>query len=357
MAIQYAKPLVIAANILNVLDKNLVYAGAPCSNRNYEGEIANVGDSVRVLSIADPTISDYTANTDITAVEALTDAQQTMYIDQAKAFNFQLDDLDSAQAKSAAAMFSEAGRRAGFKLRDTADGYVGGLMASNALPANTLGLIDASSTATNVYDSLIVPAGVALDEQNVPTEGRWGVLPPAVYAKLQLDGRFIKVNESGGMGLRNGVVGDAGGFTLYKSNNAPGGARTGITATTVSGAKTLTAAAAGTFYQSDVGLSVTGTGVGASAKVASVDADGTVATLDTNSTASATVTNIAIVGATHSKAVIFGSPTATSYAEQISKVRPYTPEKRFAQALMGLHLYGAKVFRPEALVVGSVKTA
>ncbi|HBJ72829.1 MAG TPA: coat protein, partial [Actinobacteria bacterium] len=52
-----------------------------------------------------------------------------------------------------------------------------------------------------------------------------------------------------------------------------------------------------------------------------------------------------------------GSPIATSYAEQINKVVAYTPEKRFADALKGLHLYGAKVTRGTALVVAGIKTA
>ena len=48
---------------------------------------------------------------------------------------------------------------------------------------------------------------------------------------------------------------------------------------------------------------------------------------------------------------------ATSYAEQINSVEAFRMEKRFADALKGLHLYGAKVVRPEALVVASVKTS
>jgi hypothetical protein len=54
---------------------------------------------------------------------------------------------------------------------------------------------------------------------------------------------------------------------------------------------------------------------------------------------------------------IAGSSIATTYAEQINKVEAFRPEKRFADALKGLHLYGAKVVRPEALVVASVKVA
>ena len=353
MAITKFQPEIWSAQILSVLAKSLVYGGVV--NRDYEGEIAQYGDTVHIPTVGDPNIFDYTKDTDLTAVQALTDDELLLTIDQAKAFNFQIDDIDKAQVRAAGALMSEANQRAGFGLRDKADQFLAKLMNIGASATNTLGMID-GTTATNVYDLLLVPAGVKLDEANVPSENRWMVLPPAVYGKLQLDSRFVKANESGGNALHNGIVGQAAGFTLYKSNNAPGGARTGLTATTVSGAKSLTGAA-GVFAQSDVGMGVTGTGIGASCKVASVNADGSVATLDTNSTASATVTDIAITGATVSKAVIYGTTMGASFAQQIAKLEAYRPEKRFADALKGLYLYGGKVVRPTALGVASVKTS
>jgi hypothetical protein len=47
--------------------------------------------------------------------------------------------------------------------------------------------------------------------------------------------------------------------------------------------------------------------------------------------------------------IIAGHPIATSYAEQIVDVRTYQPEKRFGDAVKGLHVYGAKVLRPQNL--------
>lgn len=357
MSVTHFQPEVWAARILSVLAKSLVYAGAPCVNRDYEGEITAYGDTVHVTTVGDPTISAYVKDTDLAAVETLTDAELLMYIDQAYSFNFQVDDIDTAQVRNAGNLMSEAADRAAFGLRDKADQYVSALMASSALPANTLGLIDASSTVTNVYDQLLVPASVKLDEANVSTEGRWGVIPPAVYGKLQLDARFVRQNESGTNALHNGLVGDAAGFTLYKSNNAPGGARTGLHVTVATTAKTLTSATAGMFFQSDVGLAVSGTNITGGTTIASVDATGTVATMSAVGSSAGAITDLAIIGATHSKACIFGSPIATSYAEQINKVVPYSPEKRFGDALKGLHLYGGKVMRPLGLVVGAVKTS
>lgn len=52
--------------------------------------------------------------------------------------------------------------------------------------------------------------------------------------------------------------------------------------------------------------------------------------------------------------VIAGHSMATTFAEQINKVEAYRPENAFSDAVKGLHLYGAKVVRPEALAVMDV---
>jgi hypothetical protein len=351
MTIQYFQPEVWAANLLQVLNKSLVFAGIGC-NRDYEGEIAQYGDTVHIGSISDPTIGTYTKDTDIT-VQALTDADRTLTIDQSKYFAFEVDDIDTRQVRNGGGVMTEAARRAGFGLADAADQFLVQKMLVGAASANALGVVDAT-TATNVYDKLVVPAGVALDQQNIPTEGRWLIIDPASYGKLLLDTRFIKVNESGTSdGLRNGVVGRAGGFMIAKSNNAFQANRALASVTTVSGAKSLTGVA-GQFNQGDVGTSVAGTGVGASAKIVSVSADGSVATTDTNSTASAAVT-VTLSGG--GQVAVAGSTIGTSYAEQINQVEAFRMEKRFADGLKGLHLYGGKVVRPEALVVASVKVS
>lgn len=350
MAITNFIPEVWAASILSVLEKSLVFGGI--ANRNYEGEISEYGDTVHITSITDPTIAPYTKNTNLSDPEALTDSEQLLVIDQANSFNFQLDSIDRAQARNAGGLFDEATMRAGFGLRDLADQFLAKKIAASA--SNPLGVID-GTTATNLYDTLLVPASVALDEANVPEEMRWMVLSPAAYGKLQLDSRFIKQNESGTNALHNGVVGQAAGFQIYKSNNAAQGNRTGLTATTASGVKTITGAAAGTFTQADVGLTITGTGIGSTNKVASVLADGTGLTTTVNQSASATVSDIALSGG--GQAAYFGSSMGLTYAQQILQVVGYQPEKRFGEALKGLHVFGAKVVRPTALGVASVKVS
>lgn len=353
MAFTNFTPKVWDANILYTLEKSLVYAGAPCSNRDYEGDISAYGSSVQITSIADPTITAYTKNTDLSSPENITDAGQILTIDQQNSFNFQIDDIDKAQVRNAGGVMAEATKRAGFGLRDKADKYVAASMSAAA--GNGLGIIDASTTATNVYDLVVVPASVALDMANVPSEGRWLVLPPAVYGKLQLDARFVRQNESGNDALHNGIVGEASGFQIFKSNNAPFSATHIVTDAAGTSGQFTIASATGLWRQSDIGTKPTGTGVGSNAVVSSVSADGITATLSVAN--SATVNTAVTVPVGTNLQVIGGTSLANTYAQQILETKAYSPEKRFGDALKGLHVFGTRVVRPQALVTAAVKTS
>jgi len=51
--------------------------------------------------------------------------------------------------------------------------------------------------------------------------------------------------------------------------------------------------------------------------------------------------------------ILAGSYGATAYAEQIIKTKAYEPEKRFGDALKGLHVYGIKVVKANELAIGA----
>lgn len=220
MSIRRFVPEIWSANLLVALRKALVYAGPGIVNRDYEGEIAEAGDTVRITSISDPTIGTYVPNVTTITPEELTDAQRTLVVDQAKYFAFKVDDVDARQAKGN--VIPEAISRAAYKLADVVDQYVAGLY-TGVSTANALGTVAVTAgTPTDAYDKVLVPLKVKLDEANVPNEGRYCVIPPWLHGRLLLDGRFIKLNESGdnGMALRNGMVGRAAGFDILVSNNA-----------------------------------------------------------------------------------------------------------------------------------------
>ncbi len=49
--------------------------------------------------------------------------------------------------------------------------------------------------------------------------------------------------------------------------------------------------------------------------------------------------------------IIAGTNMAYSYAEQIINIETYKPEKRFGDAVKGLHVYGGKLLRPKGWAV------
>lgn len=285
MSITNFIPSVWAADILRALDTLLVYANPAIINTDYEGEISAYGDSVRINLLGDVTVKSYARDTDMDAPEALTDAQLTLLVDQAKYFNFAIDDIDRRQSRSD--LREEAARRAAYGLRKTMDSFIAGLYTEIA-SANFIGSDGSpttgfSSTATKAYDTL-VDLGVKLDGTDTPDDDRFAVLPPWYVGYLQKDSRFTGYGTAANRGQlergmpagENGVVGEAAGFTIYRSNQVPN----------VSSAK----------YK-----------------------------------------------------VIAGHRSAWSRAQQILETEAYRPERRFADALKGLHVYGAKVVRPSNL--------
>lgn len=217
MAIDNFIPKIWSARMLQYLDKAHVYANAV--NRDYEGEIKAYGDTVKINSIGAITIGDYTKNTDIADAETLTDAQVELKIDQAKYFNFVVDDIDKAQTNPK--VMDTAVNRASYGLADVSDKFLAGLY-TGVDAANTIGS-DATpiSVTGKVYENLVALAQ-KLDEASVPTMGRYCIVPPAVYSQLLLDARFVSAGTAQTDSvLANGVVGQAAGMTIYKSNNVP----------------------------------------------------------------------------------------------------------------------------------------
>lgn len=210
-------PQIWAAKMLTSLKKALVYAQPGVVNRDYEGEIKQRGDSVRIRSISRPTIATYTRNSTTISPENLTDAERTLIIDQSKYFAFEVDDID--QVQEANASMGEALQEAVYGLRDLADQLVAGLY-SGAASANQLGTV--SVTTSDLAYTQLRKLKVKLDEANVPQEARFVVVPPWYEGLLLENDKFVRADASGTTdGLRNGQIGRALGFNVLASNNAP----------------------------------------------------------------------------------------------------------------------------------------
>lgn len=217
MAIANFVPEVWSAALLKSLRDRLTYAQAGVINRNYEGDIARAGDTVHITNFVDPAVRSYTKYGPI-QWDQLTDAQQSLVIDQANYFAFKVDDIDKRQALPG--FVEEATTGAAYNLATEADTYVADLMVAGADAGNQLGSLTVTSPS-EAYE-LLVDLRAKLVRSNTPDEGRFAIVPPEVYGLLLLDDRFIRADASGTTaGLRNGQVGRAAGFDIIESNRVP----------------------------------------------------------------------------------------------------------------------------------------
>ena len=269
-------PTVWAARLLTALENAHIYGQTNVCNRTYEGDIRSSGNTVKIASIGEVEVQDYIKDIDIADPTPLTDSEQTLLIDQQKYFHFYVDSIDRAQQN--VDVLDEAMRRAAWKLRDVVDTFLAGLMDGGVDTNNKIGSLTTPKVPTkdDAYEYL-VDLGVMLDEGNVPTEGRFAIIPAWFHGLLLKDDRFVRSGTaSGDRRLMNGEAGESAGFTILKSNNVPN--------------------TTGTKYK-----------------------------------------------------IIAGHSQATAFVEQVLDISTYKPEKRFGDAVKGLHVYGARVVRPKAL--------
>ena len=87
-------PQIWSQKLNTMLEKNCVMM--QCVNRNYEGEIKNQGDKVKIITPADVTIS--TVGSENISYSELSPTSQDLTIDQKKYFAFKINDVAQAQA-------------------------------------------------------------------------------------------------------------------------------------------------------------------------------------------------------------------------------------------------------------------
>lgn len=205
---------------------------AAISNTDYEGEIRNMGDKVKIRTKPTITIRDYTLDQSLT-VDRPSSAAVELTIDYAKYFNTVLDDIMERQSDMN--LLSMWGDDASEQMKIQIDTDVltnvhAGIAAANigaAAGAKSLN-INLGTTGTPVIPTKadiidhIVDAGQVLDEQNIPETGRWMVIPPWVGAMIKKsDLRDASISGDGVSLVRNGRLGMIDRFTLFSSNLLP----------------------------------------------------------------------------------------------------------------------------------------
>ena len=218
------------------------------SNTDYEGEIKNQGDRVKIRTKPTITIRDYRADGQLT-LERPEGSNIELYIGNGKYFNTILDDVMETQSDlNALSIWSDdAAQQLKISVdSDVLGGLLGGMNVKNK--GTTAGKITssinlgASGTPVTVVArspsagqveilDMLLRLGQALDEQNIPEEGRWVILPVWAVAQLKFsDLRQAYITGDSVSPLRNGRVGMVDRFTIYSSNLLPSGVAGGLAA-------------------------------------------------------------------------------------------------------------------------------
>lgn len=176
-------------------DKETVFA--KLVNRDYEGEIAQMGDVVHITGLQDPTIRSYTKGATL-AAEYLKDNTVDLVIDQANYFNVLLDDMDKKQA--AGDPTPETIRRARLGFADKMDQYIAGMYEQAGTSISHTQVV-----SSNVISTL--SSGLTkLRENSVPTsETVYLVASPRIAEKIML--ADIVYNTDNSDTLNNGLIG------------------------------------------------------------------------------------------------------------------------------------------------------
>lgn len=209
MAYQNFIPTVWNASINRELERALVFA-EDC-NREYEGDVKKMGDTVRILGVGKPTITT-TSNKEITLAspENVEDTSVTMPIKQVSYFNFKVDDIDKRQA---AGNVMEALRgEATHGLANEMDKHIASVAA-----AKEAFKMDATISAASVLAEIdkgiqkLYENDVAANTELVITVSpRFYFLLKQAYTNLDTDNSKI---------LENGRVGRYGNVVVKMSNN------------------------------------------------------------------------------------------------------------------------------------------
>ena len=286
------------------------------TNTDYTGEIENFGDTVNIIKEPTITVSSYTRGS-VVNTQNLADDQITLTVDQANAFAFKIDDIEERQSHinfealaTSSGAFSLKRKYDANVLQAISDGagiagaddasLSGGLTTTNTSLGTASSPINVEADDAGI--NLMLLMARVLDDQSVPEENRWFVAPPIFYEKMfQAGNKIAEVQVTGdaSSNLRNGLAtpGTLAGFTCYKS--------TALNST------------AGTDQ-----VTLSGVATDASENV-----------------------------------ILAGHISSTATASHIAKTEVVRSTESFSDVVRGLHVFGRKVLRPEAIVRGVIDFA
>ena len=232
-------PIVYTKKVLRNFYESSVFS--QICNTDYEGEIKAQGDKVVIRRTPEMTVLPYKIGGTVT-YEKATSASTELMVDLGMYSAFQIDDIDKAQ--SDLGLINMFSKDAGERIKIEVDREVLQYLYTGAATANkgaTAGALSASInlgittapitiSATNATD-YVVEVNQVLDEANIPSEGRYIVVPAGFCTALKTsDLKAANITGDATGVLRTGLIGMVDRTKIYQNNNLPNGALAGLAA-------------------------------------------------------------------------------------------------------------------------------
>ena len=195
------------------------------TNTDYAGEIENFGDTVNIVKEPSITVSDYARGQTVNT-QTLADDKLQLTVDQGSYFAFKVDDIEERQSHvNWEALATSSGA---YSLKRNYDYNVLKNIYDNAATSAANTGTDGSpidgDAAVDTLADVISAAKTVLDGNDVPEENRWFVAPPAFYQQIRKAGAKIMdqsvMNDGSASAMRNGMITDRPlfGFRMYSTN-------------------------------------------------------------------------------------------------------------------------------------------
>ena len=208
-------PEIWSKKLNQLLEKNCVMM--QCVNRNWEGEIKQQGDKVKIITPAPVSVS--TLTSDNITYSSLNPTSQELEIDQKKFFAFKIDDV--AKVQSNADIMEAHLANAKKAIEEVQDTYLLGMHTSVTVE-NTVGSEESPITLdkSTIYEQFVKLA-LALKNSDAVSSGAkpWVVINPAIESYLLQSPEFINAYKVADETLREGAIGRIAGMDVLVSTN------------------------------------------------------------------------------------------------------------------------------------------
>lgn len=268
-------PKIWSKAINRELERAMVFA-EDC-NRQYEGDVKQMGDTVKILGVGKPTITKQVGGSIILDdAETVEDTSVEMVINRIAYFNYLVDDIDRRQAVGG--LMDALSKESSEGVANAMDEDIAALAALDDAPK--LYKTTKAVTVENILDEFDLAVEKLMENDVKPETKIVATVSP--WVKTLLRKAYEQLDTDNSEMIKNGYVGRYNNLYIKVSNN--------------------------THKNTDNGSDI-----------------------------------------------MIRTQRAVAFANPLTHVEPYRPEKRFADAVKGFVLYGTKIVRPKEMIVLNCK--